>query len=161
MQDGLFRGVTFIAALSALAALTAYGLRQPDSPTPSIRGVRSAPGLWAGREVVFESVRVTEVLPGGAFAVGSGSSRAIFRGAPEVSVGEDLAVRAAYDPASGEFELKAARSLPRGLTVFRAVILGVSVLVFLAVAANVCRRVRWTWPSGFSRREGGSAWRTS
>ncbi len=141
-----------VLALAALAALTAHGLRRPSAPAPGIRTVRSAPETWAGRDVVFEGIRVTEVLPGRAFAVGSGKSRAVFRGGPEVSVGEDLTVRAAYDPASGEFVLKAARSLPRGLTVYREIILGVSVVVLLAVAVNVRRRFRW---------DGGFAWRTS
>jgi hypothetical protein len=146
------RWLILTLALAALAALTVYGLRRPDAPSPSIRSVRSAPNTWAGRDVVFEALRVSEVLPGGAFAVGSGKARTVFRGAPEVSVGEDLTVRAAYDPASGEFQLKAARSLPRGMTVFRGVILAVSVVVLLAVAANVHRRFRW---------EGGFTWRTS
>lgn len=157
----IMRWLILALALPALAALTAYGLRQPDRPMPSIRGVRSAPETWAGRDVVFAPVRVAEVLPGGAFAVGTGRSRAVFRGAAEVRVGEDLAVRAAYDPASGEFVLKDARALPRGLRVFQAVILGVSVAVLLVVAVTLWNRFRWSWPEGFRRREGGSAWRTS
>ena len=148
----ILRGLILALALAALAALTAVGLHQPAAPAPNLRAVRSAPQTWAGRDVVFESVRVTEVLPGGAFAVGSGTSRAVFRGGPELSVGEDLTVRAAYDPASGEFVLKAARSLPRGLRAFRLVILGVSVVVLLAVAVNVGCRFRW---------DGSFAWRTS
>jgi len=147
----ILRGLILALSLAALTGLTTYGLRQPAAPRPTIRAVRASPETWAGRDVVFETVEVAEVLPG-AFAVGSGSSRAVFRGAPEVSVGEELTVRAAYDPASGEFVLKAARSLPRAVRVFRTVILLVSVAVLLAVAVNVGRRFRW---------ERGFAWRTS
>jgi hypothetical protein len=155
------RWAVLALALTALAALIAYGLRQPAPDAASLWALHTAPARWAGRDFVIDSVRVAELLPGGRFVGEAGGYTAVFRGAPDVTLGESLTVRAAIDPASGELELKAARSLPRGMRVLRGVILLVSVAVLLVVAANVVRRFRWIWPAGLSRREEGAGWRTS
>lgn len=72
--DG-WRWLVLALSLSALAALTYYGVRQPAPVMPLLGWVRSAPSRWAGKDLVFESVRVVESLPGEAFLGESVGSR--------------------------------------------------------------------------------------
>lgn len=154
MRDERFAGLRFAAALLPLVALVGAGLRQPLPKLETPTSLRSDSARSQGREVVLESVRVREVLPGGAFVGESGGATAVFRGASELAPGQVLSARAVFDAPRGEFRLVAARILPRGLSAFRDVILAVSALVMVFVAAIVARRFRW------SLRTGIAPWRT-
>jgi hypothetical protein len=158
-QGGRVRWLRFGAALIAAAALVVYGLRQPAPRLLTFGSVRAHPDRYAGQEFTVEMVRVVDVLPGG-FVGDIGGRRVVFRGDVDVSPGQTLSARVVFDPGSGELRLKDALRLPRGMSVLRGVIFGVSAVVMLVVAGTVVRRFRWSPGAGLDRREGGAAWRT-